>query len=125
MLVFVSKRRLQRFYNGIKKKINDVVSRVSGIEKDIDLLYDRISIVTGTLTGLGWAGQADGTYMQAVTVEGVAAANHILVLPAASHEAVYTEMGCKAIAQDANTIVFLCDDPQDVDVQINIIILQY
>lgn len=76
----------------------------------------------GTFDGLGWNSQEDGTYLQTVTVEGVTADNDILVTPTDEYKDAYIRMDCEAISQGENTITFQCINPEDVAMQVKVII---
>lgn len=84
---------------------------------------NKIKQVTATFDGLAWDSVGDGSYQQALTFEGVTADSLILVKPADSFESAWVQMGCKATAQAANSVTFVCNDPQDVAVTVEVIIL--
>jgi len=83
---------------------------------------DVYTKVTVTFDGLGWSSQGDGSYTQVLTVSGVTASNNILVAPTAAYVDTYNDMGCYAIAQAEGTLTFKCYDPQDVAVEVEVII---
>lgn len=76
----------------------------------------------GTFDGLGWDSQEDGTYLQTITVEGVTADNDILVAPTKEHKDAYIRMDCEAISQGEGTVTFQCVNPEDVAMQVKVII---
>lgn len=76
----------------------------------------------GTFDGLGWNSQEDGTYLQTVTVVGVTADNDILVAPTDEYKDAYIRMDCEAISQGENTVTFQCVNPEDLNMQVKVII---
>ncbi len=76
----------------------------------------------GTITGSSWSSQEDGTYLQTVAVEGVTADNDILVAPAEAYKDAYIRMDCEAISQGENTVTFMCLYPEDINMQVKVII---
>lgn len=89
---------------------------------DILDLQGKTVKATGTFDGLGWNSQEDGTYTQSISVEGVTATNDVLVAPTATYKETYNNMGCECISQDVDTLTFVCTDPEDVSVQVEVII---
>lgn len=84
---------------------------------------DGFKKITATVDGLGWSSQSDGTYTQTVTATGVTASNNIIVGPVAASETAYVTAGCKVTAQAANSITLVCNNPQDSDLTLDILIL--
>lgn len=108
------------------KLTNDVLqlqTDMSQAETNIASLQNRCKKATGTFDGLGWNSQLGGTYTQTITVQGVTANNTIIVMPTATHKSTYVAMGCEATGQSTNSITFTCTNPQDVAVQVEVIIL--
>ena len=96
---------------------------VSQAKTNITSLQNRCKKATGTFNGLGWSSKSDGTYTQTITVQGVTANNAIVVMPTATYKSTYASMGCEATGQATNSITFTCTNPQDVAVQVEVIIL--
>lgn len=82
------------------------------------------SIVTASFNGLGWNSLSDGTYQQTLNFAGVTADSLIIVKPSSAYESAWTQMGCKATAQGSGTVTFICNDPQDVDMPVEVVILK-
>ena len=119
---------LQDYVNAnVETKLsNDVLqlqTDMSQAETNITTLQNRCKKATGTFNGLGWSSNSDGTYKQTITVQGVTANNAIVVMPTATHKSTYAAMGCEATGQSTNSITFTCTNPQDVAVQVEVLIL--
>lgn len=109
------------WYNSLVEYLDaDVETKLTN---DILQLQGRCVKATGTLNGLDWSSQTDGSYTQTIAIQGVTAINYIIVTPTAEHKDTYTKMGCEAISQAANSITFRCWEPQDVNIEIEAIIL--
>lgn len=102
------------------------------LDEDVEakLVADMVEVkattpikATGTFDGLGWDSQEDGTYLQTVTVNGVTADNDIFVAPTNEYKDAYIRMDCEAIAQGENTVTFRCVNPEDLNMQVKVIIL--
>lgn len=102
-----------------------IASDILQLQQDIEPLKERCVKSSGTLDGLGWVSQDDGTYTQTITVEGVTADNDIMISPTAEHEESYTLMDCEAVSQAVDSITFECTNPQDVDVELSVIIYNF
>lgn len=76
----------------------------------------------GTFDGLLWDSQGDGTYIQTISVQGVTADNDILVAPTERYKADYIRMDCEAISQGNGTVTFRCVYPEDIAMQVKVII---
>lgn len=81
------------------------------------------TLVTAAFDGLGWNSLDDGTYQQTLSFAGVTADSLIIVKPAAFYDTVWAQMGCRATEQGAGTVTFVCNDPQDVAMTVEVIIL--
>ena len=90
---------------------------------DVDKLNNQFIKVTGVLDGLAWNSIGDGTYEQTITVEGVTADNSIMVTPTHEYKDTYLSMGCVATSQDVDSITFSCTAPQDVAVEVDVVIV--
>lgn len=108
------------WFNNLADNLNE--NTEAQLLTDVQALKGRCIKSTGTFDGLGWNSQSDGSYTQTITVEGVTATNDVLVAPAANYKDTYEAMGCECISQRANTLTFSCTDPQDINVQVEVII---
>lgn len=118
------------WFNGLQSLIDEnvqtrLVSDVEQLKTDVSTLEGRALKSTGVFDGLGWDSQDDGTYIQTITVNGVTADNDILVSPSAEYKDTYIAMGCTAIAQDENSITFSCTDPDDIAMEVEVIIFNF
>lgn len=114
-MAFLDETGLARFWEKIKAYIDDRVSSGGGSGGS----YTK---VTATFDGLMWSSQSDGSYTQVLTVSGVTATNNILVAPTNAYADTYEAMACSAVAQGSNSVTFKCYDPQDVNIQVDVII---
>lgn len=109
------------WFNGLKNVLDD--NAEAKLAADVAKLNATAPIkATGTFDGLGWNSQPGGTYLQTVTVPGVTARNDILVAPTDEFREDYIKMGCEAIAQAENAITFECTNPDDINMEIKVII---
>lgn len=92
---------------------------------DMMEVKNRCTKVSGTFDALGWSSQGDGTYTQTINVAGVTATNDIMVAPDDEYKDTYVDMDCEAISQGDGTITFMCYNPQDVAVKVNVIIFNF
>lgn len=108
------------WFTGLQDYLSD--NAEAKLAADVVELQAKVIKSTGTFDGLGWDSQADGTYRQTIAVTGVTATNDVMVSPTAEYKDTYEAMGCEAIAQGAGTLTFSCTDPEDVAVQVEVII---
>lgn len=111
------------WFNGLQNLIDENVQ--TRLVADVETLKGRALKSTGTFDDLAWNSQSDGTYTQTITVNGVTADNDISVSPTDEFKDTYIAMGCTAIAQDENSITFSCTDPQDVAIEVEVIIFNF
>jgi len=108
------------WYNALKEALEgDVATKLTA---DVLALQSKVVKTTGTFDALGWDSYVNGTYLQTIAVSGVTATNDVLIAPAADHKAIYNDMGCECISQAEGTLTFKCYDPQDVAVEVEVII---
>ena len=111
------------WFNGLANYLD--ANAEAKIAADLLALQERTIKSTGTLNGLGWESQEDGTYTQTISVEGVTPNNDILITPVTEYRETYRKMYCEAIAQGDGTITFSCTNPQDVNVVMEVIIFNF
>lgn len=111
----------ENWFNNLQDLIDSNVE--TRLVSDVDKLNNQFIKVTGVLDGLAWNSIGDGTYEQTITFEGVTANNNITVTPTHEYKDVYIAMGCTAISQDVDSITFSCTDPQDVAVEVDVVIV--
>lgn len=106
------------------ERLQDKISESTEAQLIIDVanLKEQEIKATGTFDGLGWDSQDDGTYLQTITVQGVKADSDLFVLPSADYEEAYVRMGCKAISQSKDAITFSCDNPEDINLSVEVLI---
>lgn len=92
------------------------------LANDILSLQNRVIKSSGTFNGLGWDSQGDGTYTQTVEVEGVTPLSQVFIYP--NDKAAYVAQGVEAINHGIGTITFSCDDPDDINMTVDVIILK-
>lgn len=109
------------WFNGLQEYLTE--NAEAKLAADVLALQNRVTKVTGTFDGLGWVSHEDGTYTQAITVNGVTATNDIFVTPSVTYREAYKDMCCEAIAQAQNTITFKCINPQDIPMTVEVVIL--
>ena len=109
------------WFNNLQDLIDSNVE--TRLVSDVDKLNNQFIKVTGVLDGLAWNSIGDGTYEQTIAVEGVTADNNITVTPTHEYKDTYLSMGCVAISQDVDSITFSCTEPQDVAVEVDVIIV--
>ncbi len=100
------------------KLTNDVLQ----LQSDVTTLQGQCIKATGTFDGLSWVSHTDGSYTQTIEVQGVTAANDIMVFPTAEYKETYLAMDCMAIEQAENAITFRCWKPVDESVTVEVII---
>lgn len=109
------------WFEGLNNYLDDnVAAKLSA-----DMLQVKATVpikATGTIDGLGWDSQSDGSYIQTITVNGVTSDNDIIVCPADRFRDSYTAMDCEAISQGNNTVTFRCYAPADVNITVKVII---
>lgn len=96
---------------------------VASLKETTDGLHLQLDKIIVTLNGLGWESNDDGIYTQIVTAPGVTADNDIIITPLEDSAEVYIHSGVTATVQAADSITFATASPEDVDLNIKVIIM--
>lgn len=109
------------WFNNLQEHLDEDAE--TKIVADITDLQNRFKKVTGTFDGLGWNSQESGIYYQTIAVEGVTADCDIVVRPAEEYKEAYAVMGCVAVSQADGSITFEADNPDDINMVVEVIII--
>lgn len=111
------------FYNWFNSLTNyldeDIEKKLAA---DMLAVNNRLYKRTATLPKLKWIRKSDGTFSQAIAVEGVTTINHCMILPTADYEDAFFRMECSAEVTATNTITITCLYPEDVEMVLEVII---
>lgn len=118
------------WYNNLQTNLDGNVaatltSKVAILENDVSALETRAVRSSGTFNGLGWTNQGNGYYTQSVSIPGVTATNDVIISPSIEFKDAYMQMRCEAYEQGAGTILFRCQNPDDVDMTVEAIIFNF
>lgn len=90
----------------------------SALQETFEYIDQKIVQATGTLDGLGWDSQDDGSYNQTISVSGVTSKTPVVALA----DPLYTAMGCSVYSQATNSVTLSCTDPLDANIPVKFLI---